>query len=59
MSWNPMLDVMPTHAAGLDSIDTLLVPRARDIGDFEVRRDTSGGIEHSDVMGRVRIPVDD
>jgi redox-sensitive bicupin YhaK (pirin superfamily) len=38
MSWNP------THApecesdAGLDALETLIVPRARDLGGFEVRR---------------------
>ena len=38
MSWNPTLDpVCPTGAAA-DLIDTLIVPRARDIGGFEVRR---------------------
>ena len=37
MSWNPL-----HHGAGTetdpDSVETLLIPRARDIGGFEVRR---------------------
>jgi redox-sensitive bicupin YhaK (pirin superfamily) len=38
MSWNPALD--PTCPTGdeVDAIETLIVPRARDIGAFEVRR---------------------
>ncbi|MEO1601102.1 MAG: pirin family protein [Pseudomonadota bacterium] len=39
MSWNPSLDPQcPTTPAECDAIDTLIVPRARDIGAFEVRR---------------------
>lgn len=38
MSWNPMLDGHSPGATNMDSIETLIVPRARDIGDFEVRR---------------------
>ncbi|MEQ8367810.1 MAG: pirin family protein [Roseicyclus sp.] len=38
MSWNPALDPdIPTDDA-VDSIETVIVPRARDLGDFEVRR---------------------
>lgn len=38
MSWNPALD--PTCPTGdeVDRIETLIVPRARDLGGFEVRR---------------------
>jgi hypothetical protein len=38
MSWNPALD--PTIPAGnaVDAIQTVIVPRARDLGGFEVRR---------------------
>lgn len=38
MSWNPSID--PTHGelTNADAIETVLVPRARDLGDFEVRR---------------------
>jgi redox-sensitive bicupin YhaK (pirin superfamily) len=38
MSWNPALD--PTCPTGddVDNIETLIVPRARDLGGFEVRR---------------------
>jgi redox-sensitive bicupin YhaK (pirin superfamily) len=38
MSWNPALD--PTCPTGdeVDAIETLIVPRARDLGGFEVRR---------------------
>ncbi|MEM8540120.1 MAG: pirin family protein [Pseudomonadota bacterium] len=38
MSWNPALDAQCPDATNMDSIETLIVPRARDIGDFEVRR---------------------
>ena len=38
MSWNPALEPGCPDAVGADSIETLIVPRARDIGDFEVRR---------------------
>ncbi len=38
MSWNPSLDpVIPTGDA-IDAIETVIVPRARDLGGFEVRR---------------------
>jgi len=38
MSWNPALD--PTLPVGdaVDAIETVIVPRARDLGGFEVRR---------------------
>ena len=36
MSWNPSHD--PACPAGLDAIETLIIPRARDLGGFEVRR---------------------
>lgn len=38
MSWNPTLEPTCPEAGSLDDIETLIVPRARDIGDFEVRR---------------------
>ncbi|MGF1445878.1 MAG: pirin family protein [Pikeienuella sp.] len=39
MSWNPSLDPScPTTPAQCNAIETLIVPRARDIGAFEVRR---------------------
>ncbi len=38
MSWNPSLEPGCPDAVGVDAIETLIVPRARDIGDFEVRR---------------------
>ena len=38
MSWNPTLEPACPDAADLDAIETLIVPRARDIGGFEVRR---------------------
>jgi redox-sensitive bicupin YhaK (pirin superfamily) len=38
MSWNPALDpTIPTGDA-VDAIETVIVPRARDLGGFEVRR---------------------
>ncbi|MEP5001752.1 MAG: pirin family protein, partial [Paracoccaceae bacterium] len=37
MSWNPSQSSdHPT--AGLDNVETLIIPRARDLGGFEVRR---------------------
>ncbi|MEM8794478.1 MAG: pirin family protein [Pseudomonadota bacterium] len=38
MSFNPTLEPLCPSAGDLDSIETLIIPRARDIGDFEVRR---------------------
>lgn len=39
MSWNPCLEPgCPTTPEERDPIETLIVPRARDIGAFEVRR---------------------
>ena len=38
MSWNPALEPHCPDAATMDAIETMIVPRARDIGDFEVRR---------------------
>ena len=38
MSWNPAIDPKCPEAGNLDSIETLIIPRARDIGDFEVKR---------------------
>lgn len=38
MSWNPALTPGCPDAIGIDAIETLIVPRARDLGDFEVRR---------------------
>ena len=38
MSWNPILDASYPIGDSVDSIETVLVPRARDLGDFEVRR---------------------
>jgi len=38
MSWNPTLDPDCPTGDAVDAIDTLIVPRARDLGGFEVRR---------------------
>ncbi|MEM9100664.1 MAG: pirin family protein, partial [Pseudomonadota bacterium] len=38
MSWNPSMDPHCPAPDNVDSIETLIVPRAKDIGDFEVRR---------------------
>ncbi|RED12293.1 pirin family protein [Pontivivens insulae] len=38
MSWNPALDPSCPMGDEIDLIDTLIVPRARDLGGFEVRR---------------------
>lgn len=38
MSWNPSLAPGCPDEVGIDAIDTLIIPRARDLGGFEVRR---------------------
>ncbi|MGR3374377.1 pirin family protein [Pseudooceanicola nanhaiensis] len=38
MSWNPALDPDCPKGDAVDAIETLIVPRARDLGGFEVRR---------------------
>ena len=38
MSWNPALDPTCPTAGDVDSIETLIIPRVRDLGGFEVRR---------------------
>ncbi len=38
MSWNPALDPKTPTGDAVDAIETVIVPRARDLGDFEVRR---------------------
>ncbi len=38
MSWNPTQSPDCPDAGNLDAIETLIIPRARDIGGFEVRR---------------------
>ena len=38
MSWNPAIEPICPDAGQLDAIETLIVPRARAIGGFEVRR---------------------
>lgn len=38
MSWNPALDPEYPIGDAVDAIDTVIVPRARDLGGFEVRR---------------------
>lgn len=38
MSWNPAIEPRCPDDVGTDAIETLIVPRARDLGGFEVRR---------------------
>ena len=38
MSWNPLLEFGFPDAVSIDAIETLIVPRAVDLGGFEVRR---------------------
>ena len=38
MSWNPAIEPGCPDEVGLDAIETLIVPRARDLGGFVVRR---------------------
>lgn len=38
MSWNPILDPHTPIGDAVDAIETVIIPRARDLGGFEVRR---------------------
>lgn len=38
MSWQPTSDPKPGDAASCDAVEQVIVPRARDLGGFEVRR---------------------
>ncbi|MFV0409441.1 MAG: pirin family protein [Paracoccus sp. (in: a-proteobacteria)] len=38
MSWNPALSPGNPDEIGLDAVETVIIPRARDLGGFEVRR---------------------
>ncbi len=38
MSWNPAIEPGCPDEVSIDAIETLIIPRARDIGGFEVRR---------------------
>lgn len=38
MSWNPLLDASIPIGDQVDAIETVIIPRARDLGGFEVRR---------------------
>ena len=38
MSWNPDFGALTPKTSNIDAIETVIVPRARDIGGFEVRR---------------------
>lgn len=38
MSWNPLLDASIPIGDQVDAIEALIIPRARDLGGFEVRR---------------------
>ncbi len=38
MSWNPAMEPMCPDKTDIDAIETLIIPRSRDLGGFEVRR---------------------
>ncbi len=38
MSWNPALEPNCPNVGDLEGLETLIIPRARDLGGFEVRR---------------------
>jgi redox-sensitive bicupin YhaK (pirin superfamily) len=38
MSWNPSIEPHYPDTGSIDAIETLIIPRARDLGGFEVRR---------------------
>lgn len=38
MSWNPAIEPGCPDEVGIDAIETLIIPRSRDLGDFEVCR---------------------
>ncbi len=43
MSWNPILDPQIPIGDAVDAIETVIIPRARDLGGFEVRRALPSG----------------
>lgn len=43
MSWNPAIEPKCPSTGDLDSIETVIIPRARDLGGFEVRRALPSG----------------
>lgn len=46
MSWQPCDDPTPGHAPSCDAIETIIVPRTRDLGGFEVRRALPSSRKH-------------
>ena len=46
MSWNPAIEPGCPDEAGSDAIETLIAPRSRDLGGFEVWRVGSGEADH-------------
>lgn len=64
MSWQPSQDPMPGDAHACDAIETVIVPRARDLGGFEVRRalpaagrQMVGPFIFFDQMGPAELPI--
>ena len=63
MSWQPGQDPIPGDKSSCDAIEQVIVPRARDLGGFEVRRALPSaqkrmvGRSFFDQMGPARIPA--
>ncbi|RFB85092.1 hypothetical protein B5K08_26575 [Rhizobium leguminosarum bv. trifolii] len=60
MSWNPAIEPGCPDQVGVDAIETLIVPRARDLGGFEVRRFVSyqgAGCSHLAVHETIRFSL--
>ena len=48
--WNPLLDATIPIGDQVDAIDTVIVPRARDLGGFEVRRADNRAQINAEIM---------
>lgn len=52
MSWNPAIDPICPEDVESDAIETVIIPRSRDLGGFEVRR----GLRHFDGSATNALP---
>jgi hypothetical protein len=46
MSWSPCRDPVPGDRASAEAIEMLIIPRAVDLGEMQVRRAPDGGTLH-------------
>jgi hypothetical protein len=54
MNWMPDIDTKCPEAGNIDEIETLIVPRSRDLGWFEVRRALVTPSERTSAQTRAR-----